>query len=418
MVGMLSSGWHGPRRAWWRPALAATLAAVLAAPAVAESAADPAPANKTAAASTPTPNTPTPTQGDGLLQTGGGGILPGFLPPGDSDCGPGGCGGPGGCDGCCYAGHKPCDCCVNSDSCCGRFFGGLYECICCPDPCYEPHWVPLANAAFFVDGARPVTQMRFRGDFGWDLQFPDRSEFFWARSDGKGKGLGPVALIANQKIANERLDYQEGTLYTEAAIERLGVFVEVPYLHVSPDEFGTASGLGDINVGTKTLLLDCDLIQFTFQFRAFVPSGNFTRGLGTGHASLEPSFLMAIKLSPTTYFQAQTSYWFPIGGDSEFQGNVFHYHLSVNHLIWNCGHDIQLIATFEASGYEFTSGEFTDPLTLVPLHSTSVGSIFNIGPGIRLDVCDKIDFGVGTSFAITNDHLAEDLVRAEFRVRF
>jgi hypothetical protein len=407
---MLLSGWHGLRGAWWRPALAATLVAVLAAPGVAENAAPPTPAGRAADAATTAANATTAAQGDGLLQTGCAACaagLGGVLPSGESDCGP------GGCDGCCYAGHKPCDCCVNSDSCFGRFFGGLYECICCPDPCYEPHWIPLADSAFFVDGARPVTQMRFRGDFGWDLQFPDRSEWFWARADGKGKGPMTVGGIANQ-----RLDYQEGTIYTEVAIERLGVFVELPYLHVSPDDFGTASGLGDINVGTKTLLLDCDLIQFTFQFRAFIPSGNFTRGLGTGHASLEPSFLMALKLSPTTYLQAQTSYWFPIGGDSEFQGNVFHYHLSLNQLIWNCGHDIQLVATFEAGGYEFTGGEFTDPLTLVPLHSTSVGSIFNIGPGIRLHVCDKIDFGVGTAFAITNDHLAEDLVRAEFRVRF
>src|SRR5262249_49599073 len=158
---------------------------------------------------TPAANTPAAGQGDGLIPAGYGAIaggVPGLLPTGESDCGP------GGCDGCCYAGRKPCDCCVNSDSCFGRFFGGLYECICCPVPCYEPHWIPLADSAFFVDGARPVTQMRIRGDFGWDLEFPDRAEWFWARADGKGKGPTPVALNGNQKVANQRLDYQEGTL--------------------------------------------------------------------------------------------------------------------------------------------------------------------------------------------------------------
>jgi hypothetical protein len=258
-----------------------------------------------------------------------------------------------------------------------------------------------------------MTQMRLRGDFGWNLQFPDRSEWFWARDDGKGKGPGPVG-----SIANNRLDYQQGALYTEAAIERFGMFVEVPYLHVSPDAFNTASGLGDLNLGTKTLLLDCDLIQFSFQFRVFVPTGNFGRGLGTGHTSLEPSFLMALKLSPRTYLQAQTSYWFPIGGDQAYEGNVFHYHFSINHLLWNCGHDIQLIGTLEAGGYEFASGEFTDPVTLLPVHARGVGSIFNVGPGLRLHLCDKIDFGAGTAFAITDNHLAEELVRAEFRIRF
>jgi hypothetical protein len=90
----------------------------------------------------------------------------------------------------------------------------------------------------------------------------------------------------------------------------------------------------------------------------------------------------------------------------------------LNQLICSCGHDVQLVATFEVGGYEFTSGEYTDPITLLPVHATSVGSIFNVGPGIRLHLCDKIDFGAGTQFAISSDHLAEELVRAEFRIRF
>src|SRR5262249_4090772 len=67
--------------------------------------------------------------------------------------GPGG----GGCATCgtgCYPGRKPCDCCFPGNTCVGRFIGGLYECICCPDPCYEPRWLAVANNAFFVDAAR------------------------------------------------------------------------------------------------------------------------------------------------------------------------------------------------------------------------------------------------------------------------
>ena len=36
----------------------------------------------------------------------------------------------------------------------GRAFGELYQCLCCPDPCYEPRWVWEANAGFFLDWAR------------------------------------------------------------------------------------------------------------------------------------------------------------------------------------------------------------------------------------------------------------------------
>ncbi|MGH9676703.1 MAG: transporter, partial [Candidatus Acidiferrum sp.] len=323
----------------------------------------------------------------------------------------GGCGGDG-CNSCCHPGQHACDC--DSNSCLGRLFGGVYNCICCPDPCYEAKWVSLTDAAFFSDGARPITQMRLRGDFGWNLQFPDRSEYFWARADGNGKGPRPPAGV----LGPNKLDYQQGSLYTEGAIERIGAFVELPYLHVSPDNYPAASGFGDMIVGTKTLLLDCELLLVTFEFKTYIPTGNFTSGLGTGHVSLEPSLLTALKLTSSTYLQSQFSYWFPIGGDQQFQGSVFHYHFSLNQLLCNCGHDIQLIGTIELNGYEFTSGDFTDPVTGAAFHSPSVGNILSIGPGLRLNICDKVDFGVGTAFAITSDHLAEELIRADFRVRF
>jgi hypothetical protein len=42
----------------------------------------------------------------------------------------------------------------------------------------------------------------------------------------------------------------------------------------------------------------------------------------------------------------------------------------------------------------------------------------SVGPGLRLYICDKIDFGVGTAFALTGDHWEEELIRGEFRWRF
>ena len=61
----------------------------------------------------------------------------------------------------------------------GRLLNGLYHCICCPDPCYEPKWNALADSAFFQDGARPVTQMRLRYESVADYTFPDKAEFLW-----------------------------------------------------------------------------------------------------------------------------------------------------------------------------------------------------------------------------------------------
>src|SRR6187455_1879215 len=66
-----------------------------------------------------------------------------------------GCGGGGMCgDSCGSSGCKPGRTCRHSGGCCGGvggFFSGLGECLCCPDPCYEPQWVHTANAALFQD---------------------------------------------------------------------------------------------------------------------------------------------------------------------------------------------------------------------------------------------------------------------------
>src|SRR5262249_29627060 len=86
----------------------------------------------------------------------------------------------------CYPGEVPCDCCCDPKSFIGRFWGGLYKCICCPDPCYLSNWRPLANSAFFVDQVKPITQIRIRGDFGQNYSFPDKAEYLWAAENIKG----------------------------------------------------------------------------------------------------------------------------------------------------------------------------------------------------------------------------------------
>ena len=43
----------------------------------------------------------------------------------------------------------------------GRLLCAIHHSICCPDPCYEPCYIPAANAGFFLDSAKPVTMMRF-----------------------------------------------------------------------------------------------------------------------------------------------------------------------------------------------------------------------------------------------------------------
>ncbi len=152
-------------------------------------------------------------------------------------------------------------------------------------------------------------------------------------------------------------------------------------------------------------------------FRTYMPTGNFTKGLGTGHVSLEPSLLVGVKLSPTTYFQGQVSEWIPLGGDPTYQGSVLHYHTSINQEVCRILPDVPLIATGEFNGWSFQDGAYTDPF-LGGLQKSSGYTYADLGCGLRLFICDRVDFGCGYARAISGQHFARDFFRFEFRVRF
>ncbi|SIO60631.1 hypothetical protein SAMN05444166_6467 [Singulisphaera sp. GP187] len=321
-------------------------------------------------------------------------------------CGPGGCI-PGRSKSCYHA---------EASTYFGRLASNLYHCLCCPDPCYEPTWVPEANASFFVDPARPRTQKRLRWDHGNTLWFPDRSEYFWARSF-RGPGPQPRQPVtkSGKPIYGERLlNYDQLYVYMEAALPRFSFFTEIPYRSTSPDLTAHHAGFSDMNIGTKSLLLDCDLIQLALQFKTYLPIGSVTQGLGNGHVSLEPSLLMALHLAPHTYLQGQIAEWVPLGGDPNYAGAILHYHLSMNQLLCNVMPDVPLIGTLEFNGWSFQDGAFTAPV-LGPQNSSG-DSYLSIGPGLRMAVCNYIDFGVGTAFSLNTPNWGDPLIRSEIRI--
>jgi hypothetical protein len=326
----------------------------------------------------------------------------------------GGSRGPGGCipgrTKPCY--HAECSTFI------GRFASNLYHCLCCPDPCYKPTWVPEANASFFVDPARPRTQQRLRWDHAYSLWFPDRSEYFWARSF-RGPGPQPRSPVTRKgkPIYGERmLDYDQLYIYMEAALPRFSFFTEIPYRSTSPDLTAHHAGFSDMNIGTKSLLLDCDLIQFSFQFKTYLPIGSVSDGLGNGHVSVEPSLLIALHLAPHTYLQGQIAEWVPLGGDPDYAGAILHYHLGLNQLLCRLMPDVQLIGTLEFNGWSFQDGAFTAPFR--GPQNSSGDSYLSLGPGLRMSVCDVIDFGVGTAFALDTPNWGDPLIRSELRILY
>jgi hypothetical protein len=332
--------------------------------------------------------------------------------------GPGCCG--GGMGGCCFPGRTPCcgDCSDCDGSCVHRFLCGLYHCLCCPDPCYEPCWIPAQNAAFFVDPVRPWTQTRLRADFGRNFTYPDIGEFFLVETAGHGRGPSTVGPL--------RANYDQFSLYQEVAPnKRFSLFFEFTGLHVYSDGIG-GGGFGDMNLGTKSVLCDCELFLLAFQFRTYIPMGNAARLLGTGHVSLEPSLLGAIKVSANTYLQFQFAEWFPIAGDPDSAGPVFHMHASLNQVLYRIMPDVPLIGTLEINDYTYQGGAFTSAI-LAPtvaggaataLTTSAIGHSFaSGGPGLRVSVCNKLDFGVAAMFGFDNGG-PRQLYRAEIRWRY
>jgi Putative MetA-pathway of phenol degradation len=345
------------------------------------------------------PAAPAPVKGEVIqaqcASCGGGGLRPEYLPPPPSD---------DGCGGNCVPGQKCMRC--EDYSGFGRLYCHFYNAFQCPDPCYEPRWLGAANASLFVDPARPANSVRFRWDRGLNLILPDRNEFFWARIGGKGPGTNVRSL-----------DYNELSVYMEAGAEKFSMFTEMPYRNWRGDPIGGGSGFTDLIVGTKTLWIDTELSQLTFQFKTYIPTASSGKGIGTGHVSLEPALLLASKIYCDTWFQGMLAEWIPISGDPETSGAFLHYAASLNHVIARPFVDSQFIATLEMQGYCFQDGTFTDPVTGAQLRSGG-GNYLYLGPGFRWVISDHCDFGFGVQFAVTERHFASTLYRTELRVRF
>jgi hypothetical protein len=291
----------------------------------------------------------------------------------------------------------------------------MYQELCCPDPCYQPKWEPAAYASFFADYARPRTVTRFRYDNLENMIKPDRNQF-WIMSDAS-------QLKSAKIITNPQMRLQQVYLYQEVAAGSGSFFVEIPYRQINPNFMQSQSGFSDINFGIKSLFYDHELLQMSFQFRTYTPSGNAMNNLGTGHFALDPSIMGSLKLGPDTYLQGQFGNWIPLGGNAQLAGGIFYGLTSVNQVLWYPRQDSPLIATLEMDFWAFENGGYTNairPDGKTPQIFEKGGGVayFNIGPGLRQSICNKVDFGGAITFATASPHWAQPWFRFEVRFLF
>jgi len=281
----------------------------------------------------------------------------------------------------------------------------------------------------YVDDAIVGNQIRIRFDAGFDDNVPDRAEFFYPQCGCYGAGApGPRPGAAND--INFQQLYFQGEY---APVSRFSVFTEVPIRWIQPQSFipGTTgglapfsnqSGISDVRAGFKFALLSSSTHSLTFQFRAYFPSGDGSRGLGTAHYSVEPSLLYFQKLSDRWAVESQIGGWHPIDGStgingSNFAGDIFLYGIGPSYQLVDTG-KVKFAPVVEMFGWHVLGGLQTLIAAVPPPVDASGTNIVNLKIGARTSIGKHNSFYVGFGQAVTHAVWYKHIVRAEYRYSF
>jgi hypothetical protein len=296
----------------------------------------------------------------------------------------------------------------------------------------------------YVDNAIIGSQIRIRFDAAFNDPFPDRAEFFYAKCScyrQLGAAGPPLSLAADPNAPGPgpgiptTINYQQFYAQVEyAPISRFSIFTEVPIRWLQPQgfkvtpftPFGNQSGLSDVEAGFKFAALISSSHYLTFQFRAYAPSGDSSKGLGTNHWSVEPSLLYYQKLSSRWTVEGQLTYWHPIGGsagvpvtNSEgYAGSIVNYGIGPSYRLIN-RESFRLSPVVELVGWKVLGGFETAP---GPIDNAAAEvsniNIVNVKAGARASFGRHNSIYAGYGRAVTFSDWYRNLFRMEYRYSF
>lgn len=254
----------------------------------------------------------------------------------------------------------------------------------------------------YIDSATIGNRFRVRYDAGYGLSPADRAEFFYASNPGTSAGV---------------VDYQEFSSYLELAKnDWLSGFLETPLRFMNPETAENTSGIGDINLGFKAVLLADQRSCTTFQFRTYLPTGDDSRRLGTGNVNIEPALLNYFKFDDRWTSESEFRTWVPLTS-AAFPGTVLRYGTGISYTPKNvCSCRPTYSPVLEIVGWTVLNGLATvdDAGTVV---SASGDNIVNAKLGIRANwKGDQLYAGFGQ--ALTTQHWYEQIFRIEYRFQF
>lgn len=301
----------------------------------------------------------------------------------------------------------------------------------------------------YVDDAIVGSRVRVRVDAGFHMDVPDRAEFFYPQCFCNGPGApGPDFPGASTNV-NFQQTYLQGEW---APVGRFSMFAEIPFRWIEPHPpfidgsfdkteempiLGTRSGISDVRAGLKLALAASANHSLTLQLRAYFPSGDGSRGLGTHHYSIEPSLLYHQRLSERWAVEYQIGDWIPIGGSmglafgapapSKFAGNVLFYGLGPSYQLVRGAH-VRVAPVLEFLDWKVLGGlQTTNPLPVIGCKNdrpngcsrdASGTNIVNLKLGARTSIGDHDSFYLGFGEAVSHDVWYDHIVRAEYRHSF
>jgi hypothetical protein len=234
------------------------------------------------------------------------------------------------------------------------------------------------------------TSLLMRADRG--LSTPDRLEMIWATPS-----RGPTP--------ESRVDILDTIFRMELGNEKLLVMTDYTLRSLNPDRNDNTTGFGDMTLGVKTTVHDGQSTKVASVFRTYLKTGPSDRGLGTGHVSLEPGFLLRHQWNEHTYFHGEAKYWLPIAGTPGVAGDVLKLGAALS-TVWKETDTVALLPTLEFSSYTFLAGSATRPDGIRRrVNGEFAGELY---PGLRCvhgpgNEMGLLEYGVATGFVFADE---------------
>jgi hypothetical protein len=319
----------------------------------------------------------------------------------------------------------------------------------------------IASNGGYIDTAIIRSRVRVRFDANYDDTSPDKAEFIYPKCGCFGNpanfpkaisngvfntpkalrlGYDPMArgpqhtMVSNLPVArmfggDPRINYQEVATYLEyAPTQNFSGFIELPARFLDPTLVRNAAGFSDLNLGFKYAFVAEPNEYYTFQFRTYCPTGAADLGLGTGHVSVEPAFLVFQRLTDRLYFDGEFRDWIPVFG-SNFAGNVLRYGVGLTYNFVLTDH-FRVAPVNEVVGWTILNGkEYVDTNPNGPLNVAGQ-TIVNEKIGIRIGLGDYSQAGGGSALndrhslyvgygrCLTGDAWYRDTFRLEYNFWF